>query len=67
MTTLSLSDKIIRPYMYPAYRLAHLADYLNLGFKVPQWNQTIRAALVLTAMVEDLVSLNFALTAGTIH
>ena len=61
MDPLSLSDEIVRPYTYPAYGLAHLADYLNLRVKVPEWNQTIRAALVLTAMVEDLVSLDFAL------
>lgn len=60
--TLSLSDNIVLPYTYPAYRLAHLADYLRLGVKVAQWNQAIRAALVLTAMVEDLVSSNFTLT-----
>ena len=50
-----LSDDAVRPYTYPAYRLAHLADHLKLEAKVQQWNQTIRAAIVLTAMVEDLV------------
>lgn len=56
MNALFLSDDIVRPYTYPAYRLAHLANHLRLGVHMQQWNQMIRAALVLTGMVEDLVS-----------
>lgn len=53
-----LGMSVIYPYLYPAYGLARLANDLDIGVKVQEWNQTIRAAIVLTAMVEDMVSLN---------
>ena len=51
-----LSMTIVYPYLYPAYGLARLANELSIAVKVQEWNQTIRAAVVLTALVEDLVS-----------
>lgn len=47
---------LVYPYLYPAYGLAFLANDLGIGSAVQEWNQTIRAAVLLTAMVEDLVS-----------
>ena len=51
-----LSMKLVYPYLYPAYGLAYLANELNVRVKVQEWNQAVRAAVALTAMVEDLVS-----------
>ena len=45
--------------MFPAYGLARLADSLVVGVKIPEWTQVVRAAIILTARVEDLVSVPF--------
>ncbi|KAI1782720.1 hypothetical protein LXA43DRAFT_1068339 [Ganoderma leucocontextum] len=50
----SFSTFDVYPYMFPAYGLARLADNLIVGVKVPEWTQVVRAAIILTARVEDL-------------
>ena len=52
-----LTSLMVLPYLYPAYGLFHLATSLQVGFQIPEWYQLIRAAVVVTAKVEDLVSL----------
>ena len=47
---------LVYPYLYPAYGLAYLANELSIAAKAQEWIQTIRAAVFLTALVEDLVS-----------
>ena len=51
-----LTSATVWPYLFPAYGLFHLAAGLEVGVKVPDWYQLIRAAVVVTAKVEDLVS-----------
>lgn len=55
-----LSSFAVWPYLFPAYGLFHLAASLEVGAKVPDWYQLIRAAVMVTAQVEDLVSLSCA-------
>lgn len=49
----------VYPYMFPAYGLVGLTDSLVVGVKIPDWTQVVRAAIILTARVEDLVSAPF--------
>ncbi|KAI1787875.1 hypothetical protein LXA43DRAFT_1064046 [Ganoderma leucocontextum] len=49
-----LSSLMVWPYLFPAYGLLRLATSLEVEVKLPEWYQLIRAAVVVTAKVEDL-------------
>ncbi len=51
-----ITPLMVWPYLFPAYGLHHLANSLEVDVRVPDWDQLIRAAVILTAKVEDLVS-----------
>ncbi|PIL32276.1 hypothetical protein GSI_05521 [Ganoderma sinense ZZ0214-1] len=49
-----ISSLMVLPYLFPAYGLLQLATSLEVGSSLPEWYQLIRAAVVVTAKVEDL-------------